>query len=284
MAQAPSPIALFTPRDVSAWLQSERRQIFLGDVLDASNSQTMGVGFARYAPGESNRWVVTYDEVLIVTRGAFTVTSVDGRKTTASAGEVIFLRKDTELTYAAEDAGAELVYVMYPHWTSTQLASDHADLVETFHPADRVPPRFGDGPDPDIIAWMKRIWDPLERGESHDYGPFFDALADDVVLELSVGEVRGKQAVIDYYLHASATLDFQPFERPLEYFADGNRVVILGSEIFTIKESGATHRAEWAWVLDVADGVITRILGIEDLAGVADFVRQALAKARSQSS
>lgn len=283
MAQAPSRITLFTPRDVSAWLQSERRQIFLGDVLDASNSETMGVGFARYAPGESNQWFVTYDEVLIVTRGAFTVTSADGRKATASAGEVIFLRKDTELTYAAEDAGAELVYVMYPHWTNTQLASDHAELVETFHPVDWTPPRFGDGPDPDIIAMMKRIWGPLERGES-DYGPFFGALADDVVLEVSVGEVRGKQAVIDYYVHASATLEFQPFERPLEYFGDGDRVVILGSETFTIKESGTIHRAEWAWVIDIDNGRITRILGIEDLAGVADLVHEALAKAQSQSN
>jgi hypothetical protein len=35
------------------------------------------VGFAYYAPGARNEWVVTYDEALIITRGAFTVTSAD---------------------------------------------------------------------------------------------------------------------------------------------------------------------------------------------------------------
>jgi ethanolamine utilization protein EutQ (cupin superfamily) len=136
----------FTPDDVQTWMQSEQRQIFLGDVLDATNSASLGVGFARYAPGESNEWVVTYDEVLIVTNGAFSVTTANGQKSTARAGEVIFLPRDTRLIYSAEDAGAELVYVMYPHWTETQLASEHATLLDTFHPVGGTRPRSGDTP------------------------------------------------------------------------------------------------------------------------------------------
>jgi ethanolamine utilization protein EutQ (cupin superfamily) len=47
--------------------QSEDRHLFLSDVVDESNGDSMSVGFARYGPGESNEWVVTYDEALVVT-------------------------------------------------------------------------------------------------------------------------------------------------------------------------------------------------------------------------
>jgi ethanolamine utilization protein EutQ len=281
MAETQEGIRLFTPEDVQTWIQSEQRQIFLGDVVDATNSDTMGVGFARYAPGESNEWVVTYDEVLIVTRGAFSVTPANGHNTTAKAGEFIFLRKDTKLVYSAEDSGAELVYVMYPHWANTQLASDHADLVDTFHPVDGVLPRFGDAPTTDNVALMQSIWGPLERGESDDLSPFFDALSESVIFKLPLGELRGKQAVIDYFVHGSDTLEFEPFEVPMEYFGNGDRVVMLNDETFRVKATGVTHRAEWAWVIDVHDGLITRIVHIQDLSGVAEPVAEAISKAQS---
>lgn len=58
MTQTAAGISLFTPDDVDTWHQSEDREIYLGDVVDPSNTDTMSVGFARYAPGESNEWVV----------------------------------------------------------------------------------------------------------------------------------------------------------------------------------------------------------------------------------
>jgi ethanolamine utilization protein EutQ len=130
-------IRLYTASDVADWYRRGDREIFLGDVLDPSNSESMTVGFARYAPGESNEWVVTYDEALIVTAGAFTVASKDGRRTTARAGEVIFLRKGTPLVYSAEDEGAELVYVTYPHWSLTEAEQA---FIDAFQPIDGPPP------------------------------------------------------------------------------------------------------------------------------------------------
>ena len=274
-------IKLFASDDVTAWIKARGREIYLGDVLDATNSDAMGVGFARYAPGESNHWVVTYDEVLVVTRGGFSVTSADGQKTTAKEGELIFLPKNTNLLYSAEESGAELVYVMYPHWTNTQLASEHADLLETFQPAQERPPRPRvTGPEANI-ALMREIWGPLERGESHDLSAFFDALADDVAFGTPVGEVRGKRALVSYFAHASETMEFNPFQRPLEYYANGAKVVIAGSEKFTVKATGQTHNADWTWILDMDSGRITSILHIQDLTGVADLVREALAKAQA---
>ena len=43
----------------------------------------------RRSRGESNEWIVTYDEALIVARGSYSVTSADGVTTTARTGEFI---------------------------------------------------------------------------------------------------------------------------------------------------------------------------------------------------
>jgi ethanolamine utilization protein EutQ len=124
----------FTIRDPAIWYQAGDRQIFLADVVDSSNSDTMSVGFARYNKGEFNEWIVTYDEALIVTKGVFTVRSTDD-VTTAKAGEVIFLTKGTKVVYQGEEDNTEVVYVSYPHWFNAQRNSQHADLLDSFHPA-----------------------------------------------------------------------------------------------------------------------------------------------------
>jgi ketosteroid isomerase-like protein len=120
----------------------------------------------------------------------------------------------------------------------------------------------------------------LERADSSSFQPFFDALAEDVEFITPVGSVRGKQAVIGYFTHGAAKLEFNPFLKPLEYFGEGNRVVQLGDEVFKVKATGATHRADWAWVFDVHDRRITRIRAIMDLSVVAEEIKEALTKAQ----
>jgi ethanolamine utilization protein EutQ len=123
----------FTSNDAKFYQYSDR-EIFVGDVLDSSNSDTMSVGFYRNKrKGEKNQWVVTYDEALIVTRGALTVRSAEGAKT-AKTGEVIFLTKGTEIAYEAAEDDTEVVYVTYPHWMDAQAKSKHAHLIDSYHP------------------------------------------------------------------------------------------------------------------------------------------------------
>jgi ethanolamine utilization protein EutQ len=271
-------IRLFTAEGVDTWYRPGEIRMLLGDVLDPSNSESMSVGFAHYAPGAANEWIVTYDEVLIITNGAFTVTSADGVETTARAGEVIFLRAGTSVVYSAKKEGAELVYVTYPHWAEAHAASEYAPFLEKFQPSQEGPERS------DASALLRSIYDPLERGDSHDFQPFYDAFAEDVVLTTAVGEVRGKKAVTSYFLKAAETMEFDIFVRPLEYVGEGNRVVQIGREIFRVKGTGKTHEADWAWVYDVEDGKITRILGIEDLSGVADEEADAMVKAQQAAA
>jgi ethanolamine utilization protein EutQ len=272
MPAASEGVRLISADDVETWYRREGRRIFLADVPDPTNSDSMSVGFARYAPGQSNEWIVTYDEALIVTKGAFTVTSADGIETTAHVGEVVFLRAGTPVVYSAKDEGAEVVYVTYPHWMEAQGASEHAALLDAFRPGEEGPERS------DIRAFVDASFGPLEGG------PDFDALAEDVVLTTAAGEVRGKQAVIGYFRNASATMEFDISLLPLEYFGDGDRVVQVGRELFRVKESGVTHETDFAWVFDVHDGRITRIVAIQDLSGVADELADALDKAREATS
>jgi ethanolamine utilization protein EutQ len=129
----------FTSNDAT-FFQYLDREIFVGDVLDASNSDTMSVGFYRNSKkGEKNEWIVTYDEALVVTKGALTIRFAEGAKT-AKVGEVTFLTKGTEIAYEAAEDETEVVYVSYPHWLGAQKKSTHAHLLDSYHP---VPRRHG---------------------------------------------------------------------------------------------------------------------------------------------
>ena len=120
------------------WYQYRDREIFVGDVLNSTNSETMSVGFYRNKfKGERNEWVVTYDEALICTKGTLTVRSPEGDQT-AKAGEVIFLTKGTRVAYEAGEDNTEVVYVTYPHWMDVHRQSEHAALLDDFHPATEV--------------------------------------------------------------------------------------------------------------------------------------------------
>jgi ethanolamine utilization protein EutQ len=123
----------FTDKDAKFYQYSDR-QIFVGDVVDASNSEHMSVGFYRNKrKGDRNEWIVSYDEALIVTNGALTVRSAEGAKT-AKVGEVIFLTKGTQITYEAAEDDTEVVYVTYPHWMDAATKSEHAHLLDSYHP------------------------------------------------------------------------------------------------------------------------------------------------------
>lgn len=117
------------------WYKAGDRPIYLADVLDDTSSSPMSVGFAQYAAGASNDWTLTYDEVLVITKGRFSVI-VAGRATTAGPGQALFLPKGTSLTYRAEEP-SELVYISYPHWAAATKKSEHAGALDFFHP---VPP------------------------------------------------------------------------------------------------------------------------------------------------
>jgi ketosteroid isomerase-like protein len=128
----------------------------------------------------------------------------------------------------------------------------------------------------DNIELAKRLINPPDG----NWQPLLDHLADDVVFKVTVpegtpisGEFRGKQAVIGHFARLGELLEFRQ-EEPMEFFGEGDRVVVLGKETVEIKPSGVTvPGSEYADVLDFRDGLITRFLVIQDMSAFADAYR-----------
>jgi ethanolamine utilization protein EutQ len=116
------------------------KEVFLGDVLDDSKSAGMSVGYYfNLNKGENNEWIVTYDEVLVVTRGALTI-RYDGGSKTARQGEIIFITKGTKIAYEAGEDDTQAVYVSYPHWLKAQQGSEHAHYLQRVKSAPEFSP------------------------------------------------------------------------------------------------------------------------------------------------
>lgn len=103
---------------------------------------------------------------------------------------------------------------------------------------------------------------------TRDFAPLATHLADDVVFEVTppgggpaTPEHRGKTAVVDYFTSLG---DIVTFWR-VRCFGDGDRVVAVGAENFTIPRYGVTLGSEFALLLHMCGGLITRFLIIEDL-------------------
>ena len=116
--------------------------------------------------------------------------------------------------------------------------------------------------------------------EAEDWPRLIDRLADDVVFKATIpdgtpvsGEFHGKQAVVEHLMNLGSVLEFRQ-ERPLQFFGDGERVVVLGTESVEIKKNGVTvPGSEYATVLDFQDGLVTRFSVIQDLTAVVDAYR-----------
>lgn len=129
-----------TAKDAT-YFRYQDKDIFLGDVLDEPESKHMSAGY-YFNPkkGENNEWVVTYDEVLVVTRGALTI-RFDGGSKTARQGEIIFLTQGTKVAYEAGEDDTQVVYVCAPHWLKAQQQSAHAHYLERVKPAPEFSPQ-----------------------------------------------------------------------------------------------------------------------------------------------
>jgi ethanolamine utilization protein EutQ (cupin superfamily) len=106
---------MITTEGLDEWSQIGDQQVFVSDLIDRAGhpDAKMTVGYARVGRGESLEVSFPYDEVLVVTRGIFTVRSATGETVTAGAGEAIYLPAESSSTYVAEE-DAEMVYVANP--------------------------------------------------------------------------------------------------------------------------------------------------------------------------
>jgi ketosteroid isomerase-like protein len=132
----------------------------------------------------------------------------------------------------------------------------------------------------DNAAWIQRVLD--ETFATLDFTSLAAHLADDVVFEVTppgrapARRQTGKDAVVAYFTDLG---DIVSFWR-VRCYGDGERVVALGEERFTMPRYGVTLGGEFAMLLHVCGEYITRFLIIEDLSRSPVLEETALATGR----
>lgn len=118
----------------------------------------------------------------------------------------------------------------------------------------------------DNVALVKTLVDRILLAD--DLDPVLHLLADDLSFKVAVPGAMpicfgnsGKQGVADYFQALGGIVTFWR----VEYIAEGEHVIAVGKEHFTMGNSALTADSDFALVFDVRDGMITRLLVVEDL-------------------
>jgi ketosteroid isomerase-like protein len=122
----------------------------------------------------------------------------------------------------------------------------------------------------DNLDLVKGILEPILS--SGDIRPLLDRLADDVVIRAGAPEGgpdtyegTGKSAVLDYFESLGELVTFWR----VKYAWSGTQVVVHCEESFTVQPIGLAAHSEFALLFDVEDGLITRLLVVDDPAALA---------------
>ena len=94
----------------------------------------------------------------------------------------------------------------------------------------------------------------------------------------TAGTRRGHSQVADFFGTLGQMFDFEQFE-PHTYVADGERVVVLGRETFTVKATGTRHNSEWCHVFTIRDGRVIAFQEYFDTAALVADLKNAVARA-----
>lgn len=112
-------------------------KVFLKDVLSLEESPRLGCGVMQMDESAFD-WTLKYDEVDYVVEGTLEVI-VNGRKTVANAGEIIFIPKNSSIVFSAPEH-ARFIYVTYPaDWANQgkpeEMTHERGNtLVDKTHP------------------------------------------------------------------------------------------------------------------------------------------------------
>ena len=79
---------------------------------------------------------------------------------------------------------------------------------------------------------------------------------------------EGHEGVTEFFNILDGTQEALSFE-PREFFASGNRVVVLGNHRFRIRENGKEWESDFAMTFTVEDGLITHWRPIHDMTAEA---------------
>ena len=87
-------------------------QVFLKDVVSLEESPRMMFGVMELKTGSAFDWTLRYDEIDYIIDGTLDII-VEGRCNRASKGDIIFIPKNSSITFSTPDA-VRFMYVTYP--------------------------------------------------------------------------------------------------------------------------------------------------------------------------
>jgi ketosteroid isomerase-like protein len=77
------------------------------------------------------------------------------------------------------------------------------------------------------------------------------------------GKRRGREAVGEFFASLVADEEITSFE-PLEFMADADKVVVLGTSASTVRETGKSYHTEWVHIFTVQEGKIVSFVEFFD--------------------
>jgi ketosteroid isomerase-like protein len=133
--------------------------------------------------------------------------------------------------------------------------------------------------DTDSVSRLKWILEEVDR--TRDMKPLIEQLSEDVVFRVTIpegtpvsGEFRGKEAVTKYFAETLPAVAVFKQQVPMEFVADGDRVIVLGDDAYSLKKTGETFRSPYAMIVNYEGERIKSILVIQDLSGLAMAYRE----------
>jgi hypothetical protein len=129
----------------------------------------------------------------------------------------------------------------------------------------------------DNIAVARRVVDQILLAT--DLDPVLHLLDDDLSFEVAPPDAlpicfgdSAKQAMTDYFTALGGIVTFWE----VEYFGQREQVIVVGRECFTMEHTHISADSDFALVFDVHNGLITRLLVVEDLASFIEEGNQVL--------
>lgn len=113
--------------------------------------------------------------------------------------------------------------------------------------------KFGDG---DIPGLLGLFWDGIKWQTPKVENAIFSGGRD------------GLDAVKEFFKQLIDAEEFSRFE-PLEFIAQGDKVVVLGEFAGTVKETGRSYESEWVHVFHIRDGKVAEFKEFLDSAAMA---------------
>ena len=96
-------------------------KVFLTDVTTLDESPRMGCGVMEMDKSAFD-WTLRYDEIDYIIDGTLEIV-IDGRKVVGNKGDIIFIPRDTAITFSVPEF-ARFMYVTYPADWEAQMQND----------------------------------------------------------------------------------------------------------------------------------------------------------------